>query len=101
ERHRTLKSAVDGLYPSVKAQAIEAKKRGDAVALEAARSRIARWKWQGASESLDEALAKTGTVAAPAVARPAPEAAPVPAGMELPPLRGHKGGVNSAAFSPD
>jgi predicted Ser/Thr protein kinase/tetratricopeptide (TPR) repeat protein len=100
DRQNFLKKAVEELYPSLRDQALDARRRGNSAAVDALRARVARWKWAGVQESLDDAIAKAAPSPTPA-ARPGSDAPPAPAGAELAPLKGHRTGVCAAAISPD
>jgi predicted Ser/Thr protein kinase len=99
-RVEELRKAVDALFLQAKAKAVDSAKKGDAAAVDAAKRRVARWKWPGLDDELAAELArvKPAVVAPPA---PAPAATGLPSLREVAVFRSTQNAVNSLGVSAD
>jgi WD40 repeat protein len=97
-RVEELRKAVDALFLQVRAKAVESAKAGDAAAVDAAKRRVARWKWPGLDDELTAELAR---VKPAVVAAPAPAATGLPTLREVAVLRSTLNAVNSLGVSAD
>jgi predicted Ser/Thr protein kinase len=105
QRISALQGAVTSVFTGLKAQATEARRRGNSRPVQELQERVARWNCPELSADLEDALAHvTPAPVSPPPPPPPPPAADAPAlqGIpELPSMQGHGKGIGAAAFSPD
>ncbi|HZE99169.1 MAG TPA: serine/threonine-protein kinase [Planctomycetota bacterium] len=92
-RLEALRKTVDQQFALAKTAALEAKKRDDTATVQAARSRVAGWKWAGLEDELDLEISK--------VKKDPPPPATSGTLREIAVLKGSLNGINSLAVSVD